>query len=284
MIRLELVELGGVIAMVVLSLRLASMLSPVRAVRLLTVALSATCVVLTATLLLIAVTGLGELRGWHGEPVDGLHHSVPLPVGLVAALLLARALWAGARTLQHQRRVEGSYSTLGGVEVRDLGHPTAFAVPGTPGAVLVDQRLWFALDPKERSVLVAHEYAHLHAGHHRHLALANIAEAMFWPLRSLAVQLRLVLERVADESAADRLGDRVFVGRTVARAALLCNGAAYPAHIDGGDTLQRVSALLRPAPRASSLAEGADTVSIGMLAVLAMAQIGHLTVLVWHLA
>lgn len=108
----------------------------------------------------------------------------------------------------------------------------AFAVPslGTPAItvglvrpqVLVDAKFWHEALPNERSVVLAHEYAHK-VGQHGVVELA--AKALLSPLRRLpaataaCASLRVHLEALADDAAA-RTHGRATVGRTLGLLAL----------------------------------------------------------------
>ena len=98
--------------------------------------------------------------------------------------------------------------------------PTAFAVAGAPGHVVVSTAMLNALDADERKVLLAHEAAHLRHHHHLYTQLAQLAAAANPLLRPLARVIAEGTERWADEVAAAEVGSRRLVARGLARAAL----------------------------------------------------------------
>jgi hypothetical protein len=79
---------------------------------------------------------------------------------------------------------------------------------------------------------------------------ADLAAAINPLLRPTARVIAHAVERWADEDAADAVGDRRLVARTLARTALLqhrpISGGAVAA--TGGDVVNRVRALLAPTP------------------------------------
>lgn len=95
-----------------------------------------------------------------------------------------------------------------------------------------------------------HETSHLRHRHHRYLAAGLLTATVLPPLGALHGRLRLAVERWADEDAAEAVGDRTLVARTIAKVALAQPGpAAGPgaAFADSG-VVQRVEALRGTAP------------------------------------
>src|SRR5690606_21997816 len=80
-------------------------------------------------------------------------------------------------------------------------------------------------------------------------ASGALLRAVLPPLRPLSERLRLAVERWADEDAAEAVGDRALVARTIAKAALAHPPAPGPAgaFADSG-VVQRVEALLGAPP------------------------------------
>jgi hypothetical protein len=90
-----------------------------------------------------------------------------------------------------------------------------------------------------------------------HTALGAPAAGILPALRPLNARLRFALERWADEDAAEAVGDRRLVARTIAQVALARSpngpGAApFPAFTDSG-VLRRVQALLGTAPAKNTI-------------------------------
>ncbi|MER5519542.1 M56 family metallopeptidase [Streptomyces sp. NPDC002763] len=141
------------------------------------------------------------------------------------------------------------------LSVVDDDVPLAFALPGTPGRIVVSRGMLCCLDADEREALLAHERAHLRGRHHVFQILWRLTAALNPLLRPVTVTGDFVLERWADEEAAERVGDRRVVAHAVGRAALASAGASRPAALaaTGGVVPQRVRALLAPPPARRSL-------------------------------
>ena len=173
--------------------------------------------------------------------------------GVTVVALLARALravWSAGRGLVDSElacRPHGHQHGL--VVVRDQT-PTAYAVHGLRGRIVVSTGMLAALPAEERRVLLAHEDAHLRHRHHVYRALADIAAAAHPLLRPVASSVRFTTERWADEDAAAAVGDRALVARAIARASLAGRSVppAAALALTGSDVTRRVRALLRPAP------------------------------------
>jgi hypothetical protein len=163
---------------------------------------------------------------------------IPVPdgVALAAALTLIIALVRLIRVLWRRRRlyrrvheaIANLEPTESDVVVLADARPDAFAVPGTTGRarrhhqprIVVTEGMLAALDSGQRSALLAHERAHLHAGHHRLLAAADLAAAanpLLIPARNM---VGFLCERWADERAVVDIGSRRVVADAIARAAL----------------------------------------------------------------
>jgi Zn-dependent protease with chaperone function len=140
----------------------------------------------------------------------------------------------------------------------------AYALPGSPGRIVVSGRLLDALDDRGRAALLAHEHAHLAGRHHLFTTVAHLAAAANPLLLPVARAVDYTVERWADERAAAITGDRRLVASTIGQVALLT--APRPARpgatlaITGarvrsvslawaGPVPRRVAALLAPPPR-----------------------------------
>ncbi|MGW1802621.1 M56 family metallopeptidase [Streptomyces sp. NPDC001984] len=225
------------------------------------------------SLALLAFAGLAQLPEvaeegrWSAEALSA-DDPVYITVGAVAAVALVASCSglavAAVRQLRHLRRARRECARLPGdleLAVLDDESPQAFALPGAPGRIVVSRGMLRCLDDAEREALLAHERAHLRGRHHRFQTVWRLSAAACPLLRPVADTGRFVLERWADEEAAERLGDRTVVARAVGRAALA--SAARPARAalaaTGGAVPQRVRALLAPPPphRALPLVAGA---------------------------
>ncbi|MEU3984254.1 M56 family metallopeptidase [Streptomyces sp. NPDC026672] len=241
-------------------------LHPRTATRLLTAVAVVMAVCSTLCLGLLMVVGTAQLPGnplpdgWSDPEVRAAvpHDEVAGRAAIPALALVAAAC---ARTLARHRRVtNGAHRALTGlpgstVAVLPDTAPYAYALPGTPGRVVVTTGLLAGLEPAERRALFAHERAHLAARHHRHLLAVHLAARANPFLRPLRTAVLYTAERWADEEAARAVGDRRTVARAIGRAALLSAATPVPtlaALAAAGPVPRRVAALLRPAPAARS--------------------------------
>ncbi|MFD9741271.1 M56 family metallopeptidase [Umezawaea sp. NPDC059074] len=180
------------------------------------------------------------------------------PVTAVAALGLVAVLVAVVRTgSRHLRVLRDAYAEAELHPDSDLvvtrdESPIAYALPGAPGRVVVSTGMLAALNATERQVLLAHERAHLADRHHLFLAAVTLAAAANPLVRPLRTAVAYTVERWADETAADRVGDRRSTARAVGKAALATRRtvAGHPAalHATAGPVPRRVSALLDAPP------------------------------------
>ncbi|MFC5747482.1 M56 family metallopeptidase [Actinomadura rugatobispora] len=174
---------------------------------------------------------------------------VPAPLGVPAtvltvlvALVVVRSAVRWTREVRTAREFSRS--------VLDTDLPIAVAIPGRHGGVLVSRGLLKVLDAGELQVVFRHELAHLRHRHHRYLAAGSLAAAVVPLLRPLDRRLRFATERWADEEAAEAVGDRALVARTIAKVALArpTSPAPLPSFTDSV-VVQRVAALLATPPR-----------------------------------
>ncbi|MGW2373686.1 MULTISPECIES: M48 family metalloprotease [Kitasatospora] len=249
-------------------------LHPRGATRLMTVisAVMAVCSVLC--LGLIGVVGTAQIPGnplpdsW-SDPV--VRHALPYheTVGTAAMWLLVLVGFTCGRTLVRHLRVRSrARRALAGLPEGPAGaeglavlpdrSPYAYALPGSPGRVVVSTGMLDGLAEDEREALLAHERAHLRHRHHRYLLTTQLAACVNPFLRPLQEAVAFSAERWADEESAQAVGDRRITARAVARAALVSHAApapgfaafAAPAAAQPGPVPRRVAALLGPVPTA----------------------------------
>ncbi|MFD5466146.1 M48 family metalloprotease [Kitasatospora sp. NPDC127059] len=249
-------------------------LHPRGAARLMTVisAVMAVCSVLC--LGLIGVVGTAQIPGnplpdsWSDPEV---RHALPYheTVGTAAMWLLVLVGFACSRTVVRHLRVRSRARRAlvglpeGPAEAGDLAvlpdrSPYAYALPGSPGRVVVSTGMLAGLAEDEREALLAHERAHLRHRHHRYLLTTQLAACVNPFLRPLQAAVAFSAERWADEESAQAVGDRRITARAVARAALVSHAApapgfaafAAPAAAQPGPVPRRVAALLGPVPTA----------------------------------
>ncbi|MEV8568277.1 M56 family metallopeptidase [Streptomyces sp. NPDC051322] len=168
---------------------------------------------------------------------------------LVCAVTLTVVSWRQARLMVDAWRECRDLPVAGDLVVVDDPVPTAFALPGLPGRVVVSSGMLRALSADERRALLAHERAHLRHRHHVFLLVLQLTAAVNPLLRRVVGAGGFALERWADEEAGAVVADRGLVARAVARAALATRGAPAAAMAaTGGPVPQRVRALLAPPP------------------------------------
>ncbi|MEU9239524.1 M56 family metallopeptidase [Streptomyces sp. NPDC048385] len=214
------------------------------------------------SLALLAFTGFAQIPEVAEEgrwSVTALRTDDPvyLTVSAVATVALLSSLSglavAAVRQVRHLLWARRECARLPGdleLAVLDDASPHAFALPGAPGRIVVSHGMLRCLGDTEREALLAHERAHLRDRHHLFQTAWRLTAAACPLLRPVAGTGGFVLERWADEAAAERVGDRTVVARAVGRAALA--SAKAPAGdslaATGGAVPQRVRALLAPPP------------------------------------
>ena len=256
---------------------LAARLEPRLATWLLTATTVALAAFSTAALALMAASALARVPvlatlGDYSQPVLRRGDPVPALAGMAAALLLTAAavavavvIRARARALAESYRRAASMAPGGRVVVVPGHSIEAYALPGSPGRIVVSGRLLDALDDRGRAALLAHEHAHLAGRHHLFTTVAHLAAAANPLLLPVARTVDYTVERWADERAAAVTGDRRLVASTIGQVALLATPRptrlrAAALGITGtrvrpvslawaGPVPRRVAALLAPPPR-----------------------------------
>ncbi|MGW6204425.1 M56 family metallopeptidase [Streptomyces sp. NPDC055089] len=217
----------------------------------------------TLCLGLLVVVGTAQLPGnplpdgWSDEEVREAvpHDRIAGKAAMVAlaavALVCASALWGHYRFRARAHRTLAPLSTRGEVVLLPDDVPYAYALPGSPGRIMVSSAMLTCLTTKEQQALLAHERAHLAGRHHRLLLAARLAGCANPLLRPLRAAISYSTERWADEEAALHTGDRRLTARAVGKAALVSHRAAAPtfaAFAVAGPVPRRVAALLGPVP------------------------------------
>ncbi|MFQ5557795.1 MAG: M56 family metallopeptidase [Acidimicrobiales bacterium] len=210
--------------------------------------------------------------GWC--PVLSADHTVGWRIGLPALTVL---VWmtARARRILAEWRLPDPSTDGRRFLLLATDEPIAYASPGQPGCVVVSSGMLAALGDRERTVLFAHERAHLDQHHHRHLFAAGLCAALIPALRPLADKLRLATEMSADESAASAVdGDRRMVAQAITRAALAKFDHPTPeTSFTGGPVARRIDALVGDPAPASALSAGAVLSTIIMIGASAASSI-----------
>jgi Zn-dependent protease with chaperone function len=262
--------------------RIAARGAPAPAARALVAAALVVAASSTWSLTLLALTLLDDvppLAALDEHPTLDLPEPVPGPVALGAAVLLA---WGAARLVRDahrrrdtHRRLRAAGSPHTDLVVADWAAPLAVAVPGKPGHLLVTTGILKLLDADGRRVVFAHERSHLAHRHHRFAAAAAAAAAINPLLAGVRDAVAYLIERWADEDAAQVVGDRDLTARVVARAALATVEPGPTAlGMNGAAAVLRVRALAEPspAPRRGRLA-GLAVVAAGCLAAATVASV-----------
>ncbi|HEX3310260.1 MAG TPA: M48 family metalloprotease [Streptosporangiaceae bacterium] len=255
---------------------LAARLEPRLATWLLTATTVALAAFSTAALALMTASVLARspllaALGDYSQPVLRRGDPVPALAGMAAALLLTAAAVAvavvirgRARALAESYRRAASMAPGGRVVVMPGHSIEAYALPGSPGRIVVSGRLLDVLNDRGRAALLAHEHAHLAGRHHLFTTVAHLAAAANPLLLPVARAVDYTVERWADERAAAITGDRRLVASTIGQVALLT--APRPARLGAtlaitgargrsvslawaGPVPRRVAALLAPPPR-----------------------------------
>ena len=215
---------------------LAARLEPRLATWLLTATTVALAAFSTAALALMTASALARspllaALGDYSQPALRRGDPVPALAGMAAALLLTAAaiavavvIRARARALAESYRRAASMAPGGRVVVVPGHSIEAYALPGSPGRIVVSGRLLDALDDRGRAALLAHEHAHLTGRHHLFTTVAHLAAAANPLLLPVARAVDYTVERWADERAAAITGDRRLVASTIGQVALLGTG------------------------------------------------------------
>ncbi|MEU9096786.1 M56 family metallopeptidase [Streptomyces sp. NPDC048361] len=216
---------------------------------------TATALGMMAFTLIAQIPAIAAEGEWSPRLVAA-HTPVDWPVAAACTLVLAGCLGSLAVSAWRQgtmwlaaRRESRALPTNGELTVVDDPVPHAFALPGSPGRIVVSSGMLRALSAEERTALLAHERSHLRHRHHLFLLTLNLAAALHPLLRPVARAGSFAVERWADEEAGAQVGDRTLVARAVARAALAAKRAPRQSlAATGGPVPQRVRALLAPPP------------------------------------
>lgn len=196
---------------------------------------------------------IASIGGWDVRQVQG---SVDVPpavsiVGLVVLVVAGTRLFAASsRALCEWRAVLELHRSLRpGPRIIDASAVAGAAVavpalPGHPGRIVLDRALVDALEPVERTAVIAHEAEHLDARHAWASTVVALAIAANPLLRTLGPVHAVAVERAADEQAAART-DRRTTARAVATAALHASTTQrLVLGIGSSVTATRVEALL----------------------------------------
>ena len=200
----------------------------------------------------------------------------------LAALIPLRVLWVGARALRATRAAavpRGAMRALPRLPIEGrrvafvlpVDEPLAYTAGIGRGQVVVSRGLLVLLDDEERRALLAHELAHLRAGHQRMLFVGEVvagALGFVRPVRSAFASFRRAIEVAADAQAAQAVGDPRVVARAIAKTALASSSAVGVPLAGPSDLLERLERLASPPPR--SAPASAAVAAAGALVVVAL--------------
>jgi Zn-dependent protease with chaperone function len=188
-----------------------------------------------AALPLVALPCLAVIR-----PSDlsalGSHSAIwvlQMAARVLAIAYLARIAWIAVRISRATSRLAAGTAiaavqrpAAGGPAIHVVASPRPFAytLGGRVESVVVSRGLLALLDDGERDAVLAHERAHLRLHHHRLLYVAQVVStalgAAIPAACEAAASLARELEVIADQAAANEMGDRRTVARALAKATL----------------------------------------------------------------
>lgn len=229
---------------------------------------------LLAAVLLAQLPDIAGIGHWSSgalrkhAPAEPVLAATSLLAVLVAGAMVAFVATRRIRAVASAYRACKGMNGNGDLVVVDGPPPSAVAIPGRPGRVVVSASLLRILNAGERRAVLAHERAHLAHGHHWHRSAVSVAIAANPLLAPLREAINFATERWADEEAAAEVDDRRLAARALARVALMpgrSREARTALALAQHAVPARVSALLEEAPRRRPM------VSLVMIALLAAA-------------
>ena len=294
---------------------LAARLEPRHATWLLTIAAVTLAACSMAALALLAAYAAAQApflatAGDYSAEVIRRGDPIPATVGAAAALALTGGAVAVAVMFRNRAlALAESYRRAAGLHPEDgivvVPGPEieAYALPGTPGRIVVSGRLLDCLDDRRRAALIAHEQAHLASRHHLFAAVTRLAAAANPLLIPVTRAVDYTVERWADEHAAAVTSDRKLVARTIGQVALLAGtgrrrraglslgiigpalgiirpGSARVSLAWAGPVPRRVAALLAAPPRRQLLLLTVCTLVVLSAAAAALLAAGDLHALI----
>ena len=295
-----LLPLGAALGLGLLADRLARMLAPATAARVLTGAAVATAVATLELLTVEAAAAVGALPAvsgrlhWSAATVavaGGLPSGWASRLGWLSAGLLAAAVGSAARSAFVAVRALAAARRLcrelgpdaAGLVVLPDDRPDAYSVPGRDGRIVVTAGMFRALDAPGRRVLLAHEESHLRNRHHAYVQLCGLAGSANPLLLPLTGVVAAAVERWADEDAAAVVPARSIAARALARAGVVRStlpptppiptAALEVCRRDGRDVVHRARALL-DGPPASRRWVAALVLAVTVWMLAATAELG----------
>ncbi len=201
---------------------------------------------------------------------------------------IARAARTGGRHVQWQAQVDRLAAAMGVARNVRLRIVADLASPVTAGCwrpvVLVPASLLSGMPPELLQALLAHEMAHIRRHDYLVNLLQNVAEillfyhpAVWWISRRIRVERELV----ADDLAAGHAGGPRRLAQALSELEKIQFTHPEPAlAANGGDLMERIARLLRPAPRRNPSTLLAAALPALALAGTCLAGLAHADVIV----
>lgn len=234
-------------------------LRPMLGTWLLTVGAVVSSVCAFGAMILCAFTLLGQ----NGELAEQGHwsahifdHIDPVKrwVALAAGVAVVVALWRAGRVVTRRlsalhalRRALRAIPAGDDLTVVSGDRVEAYAVPGSPGRIVITRGMLAALTRDEMMAVIAHERSHLRHRHYHHrwvVAVAAAVHPMLIPIRSAQ---EWMTERWADEDAARRTTPGVVA--SALRRVSHTNQPGFVLLASGASVELRIAALSRPPAR-----------------------------------
>ncbi|HEX6351533.1 M48 family metalloprotease [Actinophytocola sp.] len=204
---------------------------------------------------LAEIPAVARMGGWSHETVAADTAHVPWVSWLsllwcVAAGIAVTVAWrARRRAIRTSEQLAETLPDGPRVVVVPSEAVDAFSLPGPSGRIVVTTAMRDTLHTDRLDAVIAHEQCHLDQRHHDLLWLTRLGKTIHPLLTPMLRHVQYLVERAADEAAADAVGNRRNVAAAVGEAALRANRVTAPAgtlHLGArpGEMPRRVNALL----------------------------------------
>ena len=230
-----------------------------------------TSIVVIALRFLAHVSWFEKSMSWCQHVVG--HQRVPIWLGIPATFVALGGTRSAVRIIRTWRSLRPSPGPA------RIVIPTteiyAYSLPGSEAVTVVSTGLLDVLNNDEQKVVYAHETAHHQFRHDRYMLVGHVGERLVPLLRPLRRRLEFSLERWADETAVEQIGDRRLVAETIAKVALVASPHRLPiAAFVGLGAGARARAILEPHDAQRSLTVCACASATATL-LLAAYQVHH---------
>ncbi|MBV9292285.1 MAG: M48 family metalloprotease [Frankiales bacterium] len=196
---------------------------------------AATAVILVMVALPVAGRSDVLADGRWSDVVFKQHSTVEVSIGAVSLLCLCASVASTVREVRRQRRSVAAVRAFrrrlgpaaGGLIVLPTDERDALAIDGD--TILLTRGLIRSLNAEQRRAVLAHERAHLSHHHDRYTRAASVLAAANPLLFRLPVAVSYLVERWADEEAA-QASSRTAVAEALELAARKPGRARFPHH------------------------------------------------------